>query len=407
MRTARLHPARHGARARSFSHSWEVAALAHLSQESEKKVEYLELIYDLIFVYLVGRNNALLHTVENGFFSAGTYLTYVMATLVILQVWYFSSLFINRYGTNGVADHVCLFVNMYLLYYLADGTRLETGYYIRYNAAWGLILLNLAVQYGLKLRGSSGMMPWEGRHLKYHMRLLLLQAALVFLSIPLYNVTHLPLSWVTLAVGFAAAALTSRIDKLMPVNFEHLSERVMLYVVFTFGEMVVAIAEYVQGGFSMNTVYFSLMAFLIVAGLLLSYGVLYNHIIDRSRQTTGTVYMLLHIGLVAALNNITVALEFMREPEIADAPKNVFLVASFLAYYAFLAFVGFFSHERFRAGKAYYAALAVLSAAFVLVMALFYRNSRVSIAASVLYVYAMFGMVVRRWKASEAQERSV
>ena len=36
----------------------------------EKKVEYLELIYDLIFVYVIGRNNSLLHHAENGFVSA-------------------------------------------------------------------------------------------------------------------------------------------------------------------------------------------------------------------------------------------------------------------------------------------------------------------------------------------------
>lgn len=32
-------------------------------EKEEKKVEYLELIYDLIFVYLIGRNNSLLHHV--------------------------------------------------------------------------------------------------------------------------------------------------------------------------------------------------------------------------------------------------------------------------------------------------------------------------------------------------------
>ena len=92
--------------------------MSELFHGGEKKVEYIELVYDLIFVYLVGRNNALLHTTENGFFTASTYATYIVATLVILQVWYFSTLFINRYGTNGVADHVFLFVNMYLLYYI-------------------------------------------------------------------------------------------------------------------------------------------------------------------------------------------------------------------------------------------------------------------------------------------------
>ena len=91
--------------------------MSELFHGGEKKVEYIELVYDLIFVYLVGRNNSLLHAIENGFFSANTYLTYIVATLVILQVWYFSTLFINRYGTNGVADHVFLFINMSLLYY--------------------------------------------------------------------------------------------------------------------------------------------------------------------------------------------------------------------------------------------------------------------------------------------------
>ncbi|MBR3561380.1 MAG: low temperature requirement protein A [Oscillospiraceae bacterium] len=375
-----------------------------LSFGGEKKVEYLELVYDLIFVYLVGRSNALLHTMEGGFFTVTTYLTYLTATLVILQVWYFSSLFINRYGTNGVADHVCLFINMYLLYYLADGTRLEAGYYVRYNTAWGLILLNLAVQYFLKMRVSGGMMPWESRHIKHHIRLLLLQSALVFAAIPIFLKTGLMLSWATLVVGFIAAALTARIDGLVPVNFEHLTERVMLYIVFTFGEMVVAIAEYIESGFALHGVYFSLMAFLIVVAQLLSYGILYNHIIDREMHTTGTVYMLLHIVLVLALNNITAALEFMREPEVNDVAKNVFLVASFLGYHIFLFLIGLFSHERYHAGIRSVAAFAAASVLFALAMAACYRNSRVSIAVSVLYVYAVFGMIAHRWRTGDGRE---
>lgn len=374
--------------------------MSELFHSDEKKVEYIELIYDLIFVYLIGRSNSLLHAIDNGFFSAATYATYIMATLVILQVWYFSSLFINRYGTNGVADHICLFINMYLLYYLADGTRLESGYYVRYNAAWGLILLNLSVQYFLKLRRSGRMMPWEDRHLKYHMRLLLLQSVLVFVSIPLFKITHVAFSWVTLAVGFVAAVFTERIDALVPVNFEHLSERVMLYIVFTFGEMVVAIAEYFEGAFSLNTAYFSLMAFLIVTGLFLSYGFLYNHIIDRERQTTGTAYMLIHIVLVIALNNITVAMELMREPEVNDAAKNTFLIASFLLYYLTMFFIERFAKPRYRAGGKEFAKLALLTAVFAVSMMLAYRSGQISIALSVLFVYTVFGILVRHWKTT-------
>ena len=38
-----------------------------LISKEEKKVEYIELIYDLIFVYMIGRNSNLVHTIHDGF----------------------------------------------------------------------------------------------------------------------------------------------------------------------------------------------------------------------------------------------------------------------------------------------------------------------------------------------------
>ena len=78
----------------------------------EKKVEYLELIYDLIFVYIIGRNNSLLHNVENGFVGGSMFLVYVVCTLAIIQIWNFSTFYINMHGRNGLRDHIALFVNM-------------------------------------------------------------------------------------------------------------------------------------------------------------------------------------------------------------------------------------------------------------------------------------------------------
>ena len=54
--------------------------------KEEKKVEYLELIYDLIFVYIIGRNNSLPHHVEGGFISLETFLTYALATLAVIHL---------------------------------------------------------------------------------------------------------------------------------------------------------------------------------------------------------------------------------------------------------------------------------------------------------------------------------
>ncbi len=368
--------------------------------KGEKKVEYLELIYDLIFVYIIGRNNSLLHFLEDGFIRPEAFLTYVLTTLIVLQIWYYTTLFINRYGANGAAEYIATFINMYLLYYMADGTRLNwEAVYGRYNVAWGLILLNLAAQYYFKLRKTGGLMPWEDAHLRYNMGVLLIQAVIVFLSVPLYALTGLPLSPLSMVFGIAAAIMGKRVHALIPVDFPHLTERVMLYVVFTFGEMIIGIAGYFEGGVSLQNVYFSLMAFLIVAGLFLNYGFMYEHLIDRKAATTGTAYMLLHIFLIAALNNITVALEFMQEPAAALIPKNVFLVGSMILYFLFL----FLTVRQYLAvhlerNRRFFPQMGGLFAGFALLMALSYTRPAVSIAVTVLFIYAFYLIVFTCWR---------
>ncbi len=365
----------------------------------EKKVEYIELIYDLVFVYFIGRNNELLYHVNEGFFTLETYLSFLLGTVVILQIWYFSTLFINRYGDNSVRTTIGLFINMYLVYYMAAGTRPDWhDYYIRYCVAWALILINLAVQYCFQLKKAKEEKPWELPYIKRHLILLLIQAAIILLSIPFYNLLHFPLSWVSIIAGFLFVLLTRNVDSILPVNFEHLTERVMLFVVFTFGEMIISVAVYFQDAFSFNTLYFSLMALLIVAGLFLSYGFLYNHIIDRNKITDGTGYMLLHVLLLVALCNITASLVYMREPDIDTIPKNILLVVSFLIYFMFLLLIGSYSKEGEKLRKKTLVLLIAVAIAFVVVMIFVYNNSYLSIAASVLFIFAEHLLLVLNHK---------
>ena len=182
-----------------------------LKKGEEKKVEYIELIYDLIFVYIIGRNNTIIHTLENGFIAPSAFLTYIISTLVILQVWYTTVLFINKYGENKLQENLAIFVNMYLLYYMADGTRAQwQDFYLRYNIAWALILLNLALQYFIKYRKSGTAMPWVTAHLKHNIRVLFIQSAIIIVSIPVYLLTELPLAPAAMVVGMIIAAASKK-----------------------------------------------------------------------------------------------------------------------------------------------------------------------------------------------------
>ena len=360
--------------------------LEFLRDKSEKKVEYIELIYDLIFVYLVSRNVSLLHTIEDGFITTSAFLTYIASSLAILQIWYFSTLFINRYGCGSVRDHLGLFFNMFLLYHMADGIRADWGaYYYRYNMSWALILLNLALQYGLHLRQCGGA-PWERKHIRYHMGILLITAAIVLISIPIYLFTGAALAPWAVVFGLFAPILTRQVDALVPVDFSHLSERVMLYVVFTFGEMILGITGYFSSGFSLWSLYYSLMAFLIVAGLFTGYGYFYDHLLDREIVTTGTGYMLLHIVLILALNNITAALEFMRELKVHLIPKTAFLVVSMLVYFLCLLLTQRYAVKHI-GDRRFYIRMIGSFVLYAVLVAIFYRISQVSIALTVVFIF--------------------
>ncbi len=375
-----------------------------LLEKKEKRVEYIELIYDLIFVYIIGRNNQLLHVFDGGFVPWTAFMAYGMTTLAVIQIWTYSTYYINVYGRHGVRDHVFLFVNMFLMYFVAEGTRTDwQAYHTQHHAAWALILVNIGVQYLFELRNKKA----EKQNRRQIIRMaciLMCEAAIVLADIPLYRLTGT--TWASLAAilfGMAAVMIFRQKGSASAVDFTHLSERAMLYVVFTFGEMIIGIASYFEGVFSVRNTYFALMAFLIVVGLFLSYGMFYDHIVDREKQTGGLGYMLLHIFIIFAMNNITNGLEFMREEEIDLLPKLLFLIGSFLVFFVFLFALGN-HHAKAKCSRYYLFCLraAAVGAVFAGVMMLLRRNMTVNIALTVLFVFAEYGMIYRYGRKIES-----
>ena len=372
--------------------------------KEEKKVEYLELIYDLIFVYIIGRNNSLLHHVENGFVSAEVFTVYILCTLAIIQIWNFSTYYINMFGRNGVRDHVFLFINMYLLYYIGEGIRVQwEGFEIQYCLAWALILINLGAQYVIELRNHRDE-PDIIRLIRRKAATLFGEAVLVLLTIPTFRLGTPVFIAIAILFGMAATFALSGKRHSCLLDFSHLSERAMLSVVFTFGEMIIITAGYFEGPISLNSIYFSLMAFLIVAALFLSYEVLYNRIIDREMETDGLMYMLIHIFLIFAMNNLTTALEFMRRPEISLWPKMLFLVGSFLLFYLCLFALLRFARRSMGLCRRFILPVIALTVLFVAAMLLFRERMYVNIAVSAVFAFAMFARIFIYGRFSEGDD---
>lgn len=373
-------------------------------EKKEKKVEYVELVYDLIFVYVIGRNNSLLHHFSGGFAESGAFMAYALTTLAVIQIWNYTTYYINIYGRHGARDHVFLFVNMFLLYFIGEGTRADwQDYHAQYHIAWALILVNIGTQYLLEYRNHPKE-PANRKQIRRMACILFAEAALAAADIPLFQATGT--TWLSLAAivfGMTAVSLAGQRNSGAFVDFPHLSERAMLYVVFTFGEMIIEIASYFDGGFSLRGAYFALMAFLIAVSLFLSYGVFYDRIVDREMATCGLLYMLLHIGVIFAMNNITNGLAFMREEAVDLLPKLAFLVGSLILFFCFLFALGL-RHARKRCVgyRRFFLLAAAVSAVFAAGMFLLRGNMALNIALTVAYCFLLFAFIYRYGKKASA-----
>ena len=381
------------------------ATVAVFKQE-ERKVEYLELIYDLVFVYIVGRNNAILSHFENGFVSADAFFAYILCTLAIIQIWNFTTFYINMFGRNGVRDHVFLLINMYLMYFIGESTRFDWhAYQAQYHIAWALILINIGVQYVIELRNHKADV-WNRSIIKRMVMTLFVEAAVVLAASTVKPALAPPIAFAAVILGIVMTSLGKRTGVSGMIDFSHLTERAMLYVVFTFGEMIVVISSYFtgDGSFDWNVIYFSLMGFLIVVGLFLSYEVIYDKLLDRGKEDNGLIYMLIHIFIIFGLNNITASLEFMREEEVAIRPKMIFLVASMVGYFAFLFALGRYAKVRCHINGAFMQKLWIMTLCFVMLMMVFMNVPRAHILFTVIYVWSVFAVFYRTGKKVAAEE---
>ena len=307
-------------------------------------VSNIELFYDLIFVYCVSVLTSLCHNLHGGFIDLGTWIVFVFSFLAVLQVWFYTTLLMNRYGDHSAVDSVCLFVNMFLLYFMASGIQVEWSETLfTFNLAWGLILVNLAVCWVIKRRIYDNLDEVDHRIMRGAILGLVVQAVLAIVAAYLPERPSEILSWVALLFGMAIWN-SMRLSQVRPVRFGHISERCSLLVIAAFGETVVALSSY------MNNVRmpFPVLVFALVVGLFLIYIFEYDNMTDREQVTNGVGYMNVTSWLVLVLGNLTVALEFMPDDNVAFLPKSVFLAVSLVLYLLMSFLLGRYNKPEFK-----------------------------------------------------------
>lgn len=294
-----------------------------------KKVELSELFYDLVFVYAISRLTTFLD--EPSLHSPIIQLlTFSIVTIVFINIWMVETVYTNRFGRNSVADISLFMLSMAILLFMSNtfSGALTIWFHPFALSAAGLSIIQV-LQYGMAYIHAENNNDRQLSHI--FIVILTLRAVLLLLG------SLLPLNWgVPLAIsgiliswimpGLFRSIMTSH-----PINFPHLIERLTSLIIIMFGEMIVDISGY----FTLKTLNVtSILIFLIVCSLFMTYITQFDHYLDSERgQETGVAMIYLHYFILFGLMLVTSALSFIGNLEITVPVLISFLYTGLLLFY--------------------------------------------------------------------------
>ncbi len=295
----------------------------------EKKVELIELFYDLIYVYAISNLTKLLESEGADIFS--DFGRYFILCLVILQAWLYLTNYVNRYGEWNKSEYVLTTVNMMATIYMANTISDDWQIVAKsFNLAMLVMLGCVLAMYVLQLfKKTNDTSAARNSAVILSLVCLLYFAAFLLAYFHIHRYVLLADIAAVLAGAFLPFILKGKFSSAI-IHFPHLVERLELITIITFGECVVGITGY----FDINFV--SLQAILVFMDVLLLFGcyVLQIHrLCDHEQDARALKIMFSHYLIVISLNLITITLAYAGDPDAGRTFNVIMMILSLAMFY--------------------------------------------------------------------------
>ena len=119
----------------------------------EKKVELIELFYDLIFVYAISKLTALISEPVNGTVALNNFFVYIITSFVILQAWLYFTNYVNRYGQWQWHEYLLAIVNMIAVIFMANTINVQWNQmFVPFNISMLVMLSTVFILYFIQVK---------------------------------------------------------------------------------------------------------------------------------------------------------------------------------------------------------------------------------------------------------------
>ena len=296
-----------------------------------KKVELIELFYDLVFVYAISQMTALIHHLEDGVLTLPAFLSFLVALIVSVNTWMVQTVFTNRYGQNSLRNMSFMLVSMILVLGLSNSFSSQ---WVEGLTFYHFSLLVIGLTAVLLLQYFWEFFQAEDAAnrsvIRFFIIMLTVRMVLLLLALLFPIVTAAVFSFVIVLATTLSPMIFTKLMAQVPTNFPHLTERLSLLTIITFGEMLIGIAPYFKpASFSWNSIW----VFLVVANLFLFYIIEMDHLIDEEKEgVTGNALIYFHYPIFIGLSMVTVSLSFFTVKNVQHDFLLLFLYAGLFLF---------------------------------------------------------------------------
>lgn len=312
----------------------------------DKKVELIELFYDLIYVYAISKLTLLIEEPEGGVIPFAGFFHYLVICFVILQAWLYLTNYVNRYGRWKWYEYGLTAVNMTATVYMANTINGDWSVMApTFNMAMLVMLLCVAAMYFIQTRLKEQDVGAAKNSLVILAVDCLLYLIAFIVSMSNFSSITLWIDVVAVLVGaFLPFFIRGKFD-ISIISFPHLVERFELITIITFGEGVVGMTDFFDvQNFSMRPI----LVFAVILALFGCYVTQIHYLCNHHRTERALKLMFSHYFIVIAVNLVTVAFKFLNNPESSPLFTAGLMSAAMAMFFIAIFSDSIYYHERYR-----------------------------------------------------------
>ncbi|MEK5029616.1 low temperature requirement protein A [Paenibacillus sp. FSL M7-1046] len=314
----------------------------------EKKVSWLELFYDLLFVAAVSKATHVLLHVEHNSISVEHLVKFILIFVPIWWAWVGQSVYINRFGRDSNAQRLFMIVQLFFVLIMTASLDVDfDANYLPFFVGYIGLRSLTAVQYVLSSQTEAAHKQKTARFLgaSFGLGIVISCFSLFFDS----SVRYLFL-YAGIAVDIIVPLLGRKILVKTPIHTAHLLERFALFTLILLGESVVSMLSVLQSyKFTGSSVFFAALAFLLVIAIWWQYFENVEKHVDKSKQTAGQSLIYGHLFIYFSLSMIAASIQLLFIDQLEYVFMLCFAFGSVLIYYISVMFILYqykFNHLR-------------------------------------------------------------